>query len=529
MAFESFKAWIIERRSEIEAELEALESLATPRTELLTGTVRRISDRATEIAGAVTDKDGAKPKLEAIVSAMLEAAFPQGLPEGSPVSGNNSANLFLSDALVLLGMALKTDPGQAVRAFLKAPIESLSQLVATGLESTNNLLAVLLEIESEPIGQGISLPAGDARLSSMLLGLGQAQDGIERILANLSGQQPVNPLLSQQVQSFLKSATTALVQNTGNVDRLSLKTETLVGELLSKVQETETQIQKLRANLTTFRESYTANTTGLYADRAQVSALLSEVVKLQETVTAVQGAYPELESFRAAWLDSLFALQALTWEARTETAKNIFEEDTALRTDYEDLLAELAPIPSTDLSGLSVDMLSLRSLLLGTNTLSSLQDQYDMTLTRVRSLLYIYVNRLGVLQKALATYPIGLSPLLEKLLDIVRDSKMKAAEDALLKGDVAAFFNLAVGALNPVDGISSEVHAFLVDNTGLPDTLSKDLSDSLNLVIEFENADIQASQGFESSRKSAIDMLQTDLINLNRLESVLLKAESQGA
>lgn len=527
MSFTKGRTWIDDRRAEIQAELDALEDLETPRSALFTQSASRITDRAVSLAEGVTDPDTVKPQLTLLVKAMLEEAFPAGLPDESPISGTNSSKQFLSEALVLLGLALKTDPGAAVRGLLKAPIEALSRAVAAGLETVTTLQSVLTQVAEEPVGQGISLRAEDPRLDSLELGLGQARDGIERILANLSGQQAVNPLLSQQVQAFLASSMDSLTAGTGSLDRLDQLTQGLTDGLLSTLQDNENIIQSLRANLASFRGGYEATATGLYADRAQVTALLTQVTRLQETVSGVREREPEVASFRPAWLNTLLTLLALTRESRTVATQNIFNEDTDLATDYQTLVDALAIVPTTDLSGLTLSMMSIRGLLLGLSTGTGFQEQYAETLLRAQDLLTIYRDRLNTVQTIVNTYPVTTSPLLERLLSIVKDSKMKFAQDALEQGDIQAFMNLSVGDLNPTDAISKEITAFLGEDADLTATLGKDLSDSLGLILAFESNDIQAAQGFEDSRKNAIAALKADLVNLDRIESVFDKAEAQ--
>lgn len=527
MSFAQGRVWIAERRADILSELDALEALETPRSALFTQAAARIADRATALASDHTDPDAAKPQLQALVTSMLEAAFPAGLPDSSPVSGSNPAKLFLSDALVLLGMALKNDPGGTVRGLLKAPVDGLTAALVTNLTAVAQIQAVLLKVAAESVGQGISLPSGDSRLDSLELGLGQARDGIERMLANLSGQQPVNPVLSQQVQSFLRSSLDTLVAGTGQLDRLDAITQGLTGDLLDTLQNGEDQIQQIRANLAAFRTHYEANATGGSSDRSQVSAMLTNVVQLQEAVTAVRASQPEIASFRTGWLNILSVLLALTRESRTVAASNIFNDDASLAQDYQTLVTNLAIVPDTDLSGLTVSMLSIRGLLLGLSAGPGVQEQYDEVIRQVQGLLVIYGDRLTSLQTTVTAYPISPSPLLEKLLDIVRSSKMKVAEDALLSGDIQSFLSLAVGDLNPTDAIAKEIQSFLGGDADLVATLGKDLSDSLGLIVSFEQNDIVAAQGFEDSRKNAIAALKADLANLDRIESVFTKAEAQ--
>ena len=529
MAFSSFKEWIVSRRKDILLELDALDAIESPRAALFNQAVARISDRAVEIARSYTDSDSIKPSIVSLVRNMLEAAFPEGVPDAGPISADNPVKLYLSNALVLLGMALKSDPSIAVRALLKAPIDKLASTTQKSLGIILSIQAILSQLETETIGQGVIVPPTDPRLDSLELGLSQARDGAERMLANLSGQQSINLILSQQVQSFLSSSIDSVIQNTGSLDWLDNMTGGLIGGLLTTLQENIETIDVTQANVISFRTHYEESITGLYSDRSQVSALLLQISQLQETVSMARTKYPDLSSFRPEWLNSLLVMLALTRESRTEAARSIFEIDDVLTKDYTTLVDALTLIPQTDLSSLGPSLESIRSLLLGTSTGEGFQEQYSGTLSSTQNLLTLYYDRLNTMNTAVSVYPKASSSLLEKLFSIVKDSKMKFAEDALLSGDISSLMSLTLGELSPADAIYKEAEDFLGNDSTLILDIGKDLADSIALVTDFEQNDIQASQGFEESKAKAIATLKRDLINLDRVQSVLDKAEAQKA
>jgi hypothetical protein len=361
------------------------------------------------------------------------------------------------------------------------------------------------------------------------LGLTQAIDGIERIMINLAGSQAINDQLSLQVQSFLTSALDSLAQHTTVAETLSQTTKTLIEERIPELERWHEVVKGHTLNLQNFRSNFEQSVTGLSSDRVEMSAVLSQVMALQEDIALAKARFPDVSSFRSSWIDTLLSAMALTKEARTTATQGIFETDAALAQDYAALVTAMSLVPTTDLTGFSFYARSVQGLLLNTLKTDEIQAQYDSSVERMLTILDLISSRRDALATVLANYPLSPSPLLEKLLAIVEDAKMGTATTALKSGDISTFMQLSVGALNPVDYISKETQTFLATDERLRPLTEKDLADSMSEVLTFERGDVSAAQGFEESRTKAIAALKNDLLRLDRLESILDRAEAQKA
>lgn len=524
MAFENFKAWIARRREEIAEELDVLDALETERSLVFKQAVSRVQDRAVEIAKVFTRGEVLRSELGERIEDLLLGSVPAGLPDDSPVTGTEPIRLFLSEALVFLGLALKARPSEVVNGLLFLPTSGFLD-VLTGVESRlASMLSVLQELVGQAVGQGSLLPPNDPRIASLVLDLKEAAEGSDRLLANITGTQPITPALAARVTSFLRAGIDDLSQGTPDLHRLVTLTTSLrrAGEeVLSSAQ----QVHTLRRNLLAFRSQFEGQFTALAADRAQAASLSANINALLGVVEAAQGALEDLSPLRESWLKELSALHAIAEESQGALAAGIFTADQTLGATYDAFKAQLEQVPETDFVRFESNLATLQGLLTGSRAAAGFQEQYDLLLASETARVTLFRDRVRAIRAALEAHPFPSSDLITQILSTVKNSRMTEAEDSLTTGDLSTFFQLAVGTLNVTDRIKGEIREFIESGAGTGTSVGDSLSEGFLAALEFESDDIQAERSFEEARTLTILGLRSDLSRLDRLESLIERAE----
>lgn len=518
------KEYVVRRRTQINNELATLEALNTSRSVLFARATTSVTARAVQEANSFTNGAIIESVLENRIQDILTTATPAGLNDSSPVTGQDPLKLFLNEALVLLGLVLKANTSEVVRGMLSAPVSSLKAATTTALAMASQVKAVLDQITTEPIGQGIVLSPADARVTGLVRNLTQAKDGADRLKANVSGAQAIGESLAAGVQGFLAASLDSIRQDTQNLDHLRSLTLSMVnaGNQLDSANKT---VESVKANIISFRANYEASFSGISADLVNATALSSNIGALLETVVAARDNLTNLAPYRFEWGKELAVLLALSKESKPTAAKSIFSIDTALSATYSLLVGDLKLVPPTDTATISASLSSAQGFLLGTFASASFKDQYDTLVAQTQASVDTFRNRMRAILAVLDLVTFQDTPVLAQLRDALNGSKLTNASDALEAGDIKGFLSLSVGSLNPADQIRDELQA-VQDSGAVSGDLMEDITRNYSDILSFEQADIEADRIFEDSRIQSIKGLKSDLRRLDRVDSLVSKIEA---
>lgn len=518
-SFPVLNTYLAQRRADIQSELSALGVLETPRNALLQQSTASVTDQAVLSANSFTSGEAIRGTLSSLISDILSGAIEAGTGQTT----TDSYNDFLNEALVLMGLTLKSSPADTVEGLLQIPSQTLLTDATSGLQFTAQALAILSNLRTQTLTQGQVLLPDDPIVDSVTKDLVQAKTAADRLLSNISAG--VNPSLIQEIRSLLASAQTTLTFNVKNTSRIGdLATGlTSAGASLATLEK---EIQAAKVGIAGFRAAYEAKFNGLASDRAQALGLSTSIKVLLDVITQAQESLPDLTGFRAEWAQQLTALLAVARDQHGRAGASVFGTSPTILVKYDGLVALLKEIPQTDLSQLTLSFTIINSLLTATILPPTAQLQFDSLVKTSIDLLTLYQNRLQATIDAVNKYPFASSDTLDNVKRIISDSKLTFAGESLAVGDVGAFLSSSLGDLNPIDRIQAEIKAFADTGLARGTNLVSQISTGFQTILDFEQDDVRADLGFEGSRKNAIQGLQDDLQALDRLQSLIDKASS---
>jgi hypothetical protein len=522
--FGETRAWITRRRAEIDNEVELLTALKTPRSTLFLQATAKVTDQAVATTNTYTTGESLRTTFTDRISEILTSSTPSAINTTSSIVAQDPLTLFLNEALVLLGLILKSNTSEVVNGLLRTAAKELHDTASDIIDKAGETQALLAELATRPLGQGASFPPNSPAAIGLERDLASAKDAADRLLANTGGLASISSALAQGVRASLQSALNTLIADAPTLTDTLTLTNSLVaaGPSLDTLSKS---MSKNRQNLSTFREHYEASFRGVSADRAQAAGLSSNVGAILEQVQAAQTTLSDLAPFRQAWMQEIAVLIALSRESKGESPQSIFTLDTGLADTYTAFKGQIDQVPDTDLSQLSADLSSIQGFLIGVGT-SIFAEQMQILVTRSQANLTLIRDRAQALVTAVDAHPFLPSALVTQLLSMVTGARVQTALDALQSGDILGFLQLSLGSLNPVDLIKTEIQSFADSGLAQKTNLVDDISFAFQGIITFEQNDIIAEQGFEQARSQTIANLQSDLAQLDRIELLLDKAEA---
>lgn len=518
-----YRAYLKQRIAEIQEEISVLRDLETDRSALFSGSSQRIADKAVLEAAAFSNGANVRPQLEARAEAILKSSVPLGLNDPSPVTSKDAAKKFVSESLVLTGLAVKASPRDFVQGALQVAAAAALEEITKSKVAVDFANDAILAMTGLQVGQGSPLVPTDPRLDGIIRSLDEAANGARRMLANVNAPQALTTVLAAAVQSFLNSAMSTLGTGTGTLGAITAQADALIAAGNDLI-EREEKLASYRKNLRSFRSSYESRVSGFASDRAQAAGLVKEIESLRAAVDAAR-VLTDLSSFRAEWTQELALLLAMTRESKTEAASSVFVLEPDLALVIDTLAADLELIPETDLSALSGAILAMRAYLTGTSTSADTQARYALAASTATGLITVLGNRILAMEAAIARVDLDPTDTVDQILNVLEGVKATRALDSIKAGDISGFLDVGLGSLNPADQIASEIQKFRSDGFGKGTSLVRELSEGLVLIHGYENDDILADQGFEASKDNSIALLEDDLQQLLRLQSILDRAD----
>lgn len=510
--FPEFRKIIADRRTELAAEKDALEGLATNKADLLDIGVGAILNDAIKRADTFTD---ASSRTDSIRSEIK-----QRLLNASPTSTvKNPMADFMRQALVLVGLGLKVDPNLPTQ-LLQSALDHFRQGCENQVQFAREAINALFVVNKVKTGQGRRVLSTDPSLETTRNFLENAKDAADRLKVTVSSQNAINEALLAGIKANLDAAIVTLAApQTSELSRAADVTIALK-DAVGAVASQEISLTGSVAGLLGFRKDYEERIAVANTDLTQIEAVSVGANELSAQIAAAQDQGLDVTAFVRGWATTLAVLSAIAKNTTLSAARSIFTANKPIADLYVSLTNSLKGVPGQDLSPLVRAADSLSALLVGIDKSDFATSQKNLLIAQLREGLVGAQDRARAWADIVDAHAFPTSLLLPKILDMLSRARLDRPIKALQEGNIAEFFSLTETDVAPTDRVARELQG-TVDQESF---VGEQIVAAFSVMQDRERNDTASAQDFENARDSSLVLVTQELEFLSRLEALLDQA-----